>query len=335
MSIPRAGGSSPENGLGPDVRLDEESHVIETIRQAAAALGQDGVRLGIGDDCAVLVPPAATEEIVVTTDQLIENTHFIRRLHPPAELGRKTIARGASDIAAMGARPTWFALSLCLPAELRFGWLEDYIDGLVSAISTFEVQVFPLVGGDVARGDFFAAHVTVAGAAPAGRTLRRSGARPGDAVWVSGELGGSALGLERLLAGRPIAGDAAIARHLAPTPRLALGQALMEWGATAALDLSDGLSTDTARLASASGVALTLDAERIPMFPEAGLARALHGGEEYELLFTAPASAPIPEGHRGLRLTRIGVVEAGAGLFLTEDGARGALEPAGYRHFAE
>jgi thiamine-monophosphate kinase len=253
--------------------------------------------------------------------------------HPPAALGRKTIARGVSDIAAMGGLPTWFALSLCLPSSLDFEWLEQFLQEMFSVIPTFEVQSFPLVGGDVARGPFFAAQVTVAGVAPRGRALLRSAARPGDFLFVSGRLGGSALGLERLLGVGADPQDPAVLRHTSPTPRVALGRRLLEWGVASALDLSDGLSIDALRLAEASRVSVVIEAGRIPQFPEAGLDRALHGGEEYELLFAAPPCLELPSGYQGVELTRIGRIEQGAGLWLDQGGATVALEPRGFEHF--
>jgi thiamine-monophosphate kinase len=309
-----------------------EDALIDRIRELAEPLGQAGVSVGIGDDAAVLEPPPPGQQILVTTDQVIENTHFTMGSHPPGPLGRKTIVRGLSDIAAMGGLPAWFALSLCVPGKLEFPWLEQFVSGMFSVIPTLAVQAFPLVGGDVARGPFFAAHVAVAGAVPRDRAMLRSAARPGDRFFVSGSLGGSALGFERLSAGAAVS-DPAVARHIEPTPRLALGRHLRESGVGAALDLSDGLSTDARRLARASGVAVVLEAARIPQFPGAGLERALHGGEEYELLFAAPAAVQVPSQHQGVELTRIGRIEAGEGLWLERGGSREPLEPKGFEHF--
>lgn len=309
-----------------------ENFLIDRIQQLAASLGDRDVRVGIGDDTAVLAPPPERHEILVTTDQVIENTHFVKGVHPAPALGRKTIARGVSDIAAMGGRPVWFTLSLCLPGEQDFPWLEQYLQGMFSVIPTLAVQAFPLVGGDVARGPFFAAHVTVGGVVPAGRAMLRSTARPGDRLYVSGLLGGSALGFERLSSGAPVT-DGAVLRHTEPTPRLSLGEYLRESGVTTALDLSDGLSTDALRLAQASDVAVVLEAGQIPVFPEAGLDRALHGGEEYELLFAAPSSVRLPTEYQGVPLARIGCIEAGDGLWLERDGRREPLVPRGFEHF--
>ncbi len=310
-----------------------ENTLIDRILGLAEGLGRTGVRVGIGDDAAVLLAGSDDEEALVTTDQVIEDTHFRRDVHPPGPLGRKTITRGLSDIAAMGGRPTWFALSLSIPADLEFEWLEQYLTEMFSVRPTLAVQAFPLVGGDVARGPFFGACVTVGGAAPRGEALLRSAARPGDELFVSGRLGGSALGFERLTAGADHR-DPAVLRHTSPVARLALGQKLRELGVRAALDLSDGLSRDALRLAEASAVAVVLEAKTIPQFPGAGLERALHGGEEYELLFAAAPSVEIPAEVEGVPLTRIGRVKAGEGLWLEQSGIRQRLEPRTFEHFA-
>lgn len=311
-----------------------ENLLIDRIQQLAETLGDDGLRIGIGDDTAVVKPPSRDLEILVTTDQIIENTHFVMGVHPAGALGRKTIVRGLSDIAAMGGRPCWFTLSLCLPNIQDSHWLEQYLVEMFSVIPTFAVQAFPLVGGDVARGPFFAANVTVAGVAPKGEALLRSAARPGDSLYVSGRLGGAALGYERLSGGAALS-DPAVLRHIRPTPRLALGRYLRERGVRAALDLSDGLSTDTLRMAEASSVSVVLEAGGIPQFPGAGLDRAIHGGEEYELLFSAPGTLQLPLEYQDVELTRIGRIEAGEGLWLEQNGERRRLTPQGFDHFAD
>ncbi|MCB9383907.1 MAG: thiamine-phosphate kinase [Bryobacterales bacterium] len=311
-----------------------EAAIIAYIEGLAKECAAPQVRVGIGDDTAVLTPEDGDFEMLVTTDQVIENTHFIRDLHPPDALGAKTLVRGVSDIAAMGGLPRWFTLSLGLPREVDFHWVQQFIVGMFSETPTKAVPAFPLVGGDVARAPFIAAHVTVTGAVEQGRAMRRSAARPGDAVYVSGRLGGSALGLERLLAGTGL-DDEAVQRHLRPQARVALGRELLALGVAACMDLSDGLSTDAARMARASGVALVIETERLPVFPEAGVERALSSGEEYELLFTAPRGVAVPETFDGLSVTRIGRVEAGAGVWRESGGGeRRPLEERGFEHFA-
>src|SRR5690606_16645661 len=206
----------------------------------------------------------------------------------------KLLARGLSDLAAMGAEPVWLLLSLGLPEWVGGPWLEQFFEEMFQSIEAFNPGgELRLAGGDLSGAERFTAHITACGEAPAGRALTRSGARSGDRIYVSGRLGGSAAGLEKILAGEVDEADPATNRHLRPTPRLALGLALREAGATAAIDLSDGLSSDLNRLAAASGVQAVAERDRVPVFPGASARQALHGGEEYELLFTAPPGAEI------------------------------------------
>ncbi len=290
--------------------------------------------LGIGDDAAAIRPPAAGHEILLTTDQVIENTHFARRTHPPRALGHKILARGLSDIAAMGGWPLCFLLSLALPGWSPGTWLNAFLSGLSDLSQSSET---PLVGGDIARGERFAAAITVLGSAPAGKALTRAGARPGDILYVSGRLGGSVLGLARLRklsAGQKASRDAAIQRHLWPEPRLSLGVFLRaKLGATAAMDLSDGLAMDLARLAESSGVGAEIEAAQVPLFPGATLPQALHGGEDYELLFTLPASIRPPKTFAKLPLTAIGRIRAKRGIDLVSGSMVRKLKPQGFEHF--
>ena len=232
----------------------------------------------------------------------------------------------------MGGEPSHFLLSLGLPAwALENGWLKQFLAGMFQ-MSSFGRST--LIGGDVARSEHFTAHVTVAGSVPAGSALRRDGARDGDIVYVSGELGGSVLGLERLGSSETAVGDLAVERHLWPQPRLELGQYLREGGkATAAIDLSDGLSRDVRRLARASGVGVDIDEAAVPRFAEASTQQALHGGEEYELLFTARSATAIPKKRKGLRLTPIGRVLARRGVYVVSSGKQRPLKPEGFEHF--
>ena len=272
------------------MRPSEEEIVGEILRQASR-VPQPGVSVGIGDDAAVVAALPRGERLLLSTDQVIEGTHFIPDLHPPRALGHKCLARGLSDIAAMGGAPLYFLLSLCLPAWVDRDWLRSYLGGLLKLSKRCGV---PLVGGDVAGGGQFAADVTVVGAVGARRLLLRSGAKPGHIIFVSGQLGGSALGLERLSTREFPVSDAAIRRHLYPQPRLELGRFLQNTvGATAAMDLSDGLSTDLERLVKASGVGAEIEESAVPRFRGASAAQALHGGEDYELLFTVPAKKKV------------------------------------------
>jgi thiamine-monophosphate kinase len=272
--------------------------VTTEARRIAALARSAGARpralaLGIGDDCAIYSPRGSRHDLLFTTDFLIEDVHFRREDHPAAAVGHKALARGLSDIAAMGGEPEFCLLSLALPEWAGDRWLSGFRRGF-----------FALAGGDLARGDKLPGDMGVGGTAPRGGAGRGAGARAGDAVYVSGSLGGSALGLE-------VKTGAAWKRHLHPEPRLELGLCVRErLKATAAMDLSDGLSLDLHRLALASGAAARLD-RPLPAFPGTTLDHVLHGGEDYELLFTLPPKVRPPERFEGLPLTRIGTMEKG------------------------
>lgn len=275
--------------------------------------------LGIGDDCAIYRPRGSREDLLFTTDLLIEDVHFRRTTHQPQDVGWKCLARGLSDIAAMGGEPRFCLLSLAVAEWADPAWVESFYRGLLRLARREGVV---LAGGDLAKSEKVTCDIVVCGAVPRGRALRRGGARAGDAIYVSGALGGSALGL---------AGSKGMARnrHLRPEPRLALGRFVRETlRATAAMDLSDGLSIDLRRLCDASG--LRAEISMPPIFPGATLEQALHGGEDYELLFTVPARAKVPPRFEGLPLTRIGSLRSGKGVML--DGA--PLAPLGWDHFA-
>jgi thiamine-monophosphate kinase len=291
--------------------------LIERIRRRAPIPKASGLVLGIGDDCAIFHPPGSSDNLLFTTDLLLEDVHFRRPAHRPEDIGWKALARGLSDIAAMGGEPRFCLLSLALPNTVDSRWLDRFYRGLLRLASR---ERTPLAGGDVARGNKLACDIVVCGAVPKGTALRRDGARDGDALYVSGTLGGSALGLAT---GR----GRAWRRHLRPEPRLALGRYLRA-RATAAMDLSDGLSLDLRRLALASGLAAEI--EMPPIFPGASAAQALHGGEDYELLFTAPPRVRLPRVFEGLALTRIGTMRKGRAGAVLCGGA--ALPPLGYDH---
>ena len=314
---------------------NSEERIIGSIQSIWGGCRNDAVVLAGGDDCAIVRAAGGGEELLLTTDQVIENRHFIRGRHPFGMVGRKALVRALSDIAAMGGRPLYFLLSLSLPDWSLGRALQEFMRGMRAAADEHRLGDLALIGGDVARADLFAANVTAAGAAPRAGALRRSGARPGDRLYVSGRLGGSLLGLRRLSAGKPDMRNRAVRRHCMPTARLALGAFIRGQGATAAIDLSDGLSTDALRLAAAGGAALRIDAARIPLFRGAAVEDALASGEEYELLFTAPPRTEIPAALDGLELTRIGIVESGSGVWLERDGAAQALRPSGFDHFTE
>ena len=297
---------------------------LEMIRRIAsrAPRASGGVVVGIGDDCAVFRPSASREDLIFTTDMTIERVHFLRETHPPEAVGWKTLARGLSDIAAMGGVPRFCLLSLALAPWTDQGWVDRFYRELLRLARQENVT---LAGGDLARAEQVTADIVVCGSVPRGKALRRDGARPGDQVFVSGRLGGSALGLETRR-------GAAWARHLRPEPRLALGRYVREkLRATACMDLSDGLSIDLHRLCMASGCSAELDGT-IPVQRGATLAQALDGGEDYELLFTVRPRAVVPERFDKLALTRVGTVRAGRPGLVEMGGKK--LKAGGWDHFA-
>jgi thiamine-monophosphate kinase len=301
-----------------------------------------GLTLGIGDDAALItVPPG--QEIILTTDMSIEDVHFTSALHPPAAVGHRALARSLSDIAAMGGTPRYALISLAVSQRTKRVWLEGFFDGLFALARRFAVVV---IGGDTAVvSGPVASDVVMAGVVPRGRALRRSGAKPGDRIFVSGRLGMSALGLRLLISKSRIRNSvekAALRAHLFPQPQCAMGQFLSAHRlATAMMDLSDGLSIDLRRLCDASGVGANLFANRIPAPPiphaKDALGLALHGGEDYQLLFTvSPAkAAKIPRHFGRIPLRCIGEVRASRGIeMVSQDGRTLPLEPHGYDHFS-
>lgn len=281
--------------------MRDELSLVASIARKAYSGSSEELILGIGDDCAVLRPRGARQDWLVTTDLMIEGVHFLPGVHPPVSVGHRALARGLSDIAAMGGEPRFCFVSLALGEAMGARWLDAFYRGLNALALEHGVVV---AGGDLTRARLALCDIVVCGTTPRGRFLRRDGARPGDRILVSGRLGGSAAGLEQRQ-GR------AWQRHLKPAPRLRLGQFLREHlGATAAIDLSDGLSLDLHRLCLASGVAAVIEHEP-PRFPGATLEQALHGGEDYELLFTLPAGVKAPKEYEGIPLTEIGAMRLG------------------------
>jgi thiamine-monophosphate kinase len=331
-----------------------ELALLAVIRQRAAhaaSLGKKGgLRLGIGDDCALLTPREG-EELAITTDLSIDGRHFRLNWHQPEAVGHRVLARGLSDLAAMGTRPVAAFLSLGLPRSLtratgrRPAWVERFLDGFLALAEAFNT---PLAGGDLAESALAVADIVLVGAVPRGRALLRSGAKPGDMLYVTGALGGAAAGLTRLSVLASSAGpnppripkklESLLAPHLYPQPRIAQGLWLQRRGlASAALDLSDGLSTDLAHLCEESGVAAEVDAATLPIHPEATLEQALHGGEDYELLFTAPPAVRLRLAIAGVPVTRIGrILKPRAGrpivALISPQGTQ-PLEPQGWEHF--
>ncbi len=284
-------------------------------------------RVGIGDDAAVFdLPPGCSA--VFCSDLITENTHFIRDLHPPDSVGYKAVAVNVSDVGAMGGIPMHFLISLALPGDLDFSWVEGFLDGVERACNDFDVS---LVGGDSSSSDRIFVDVSMIGHVRRGGAVLRSGAKPGDGIYVTGALGGSMLGLERLKEGN--ATDPAVQRHLYPQPRQRAGAAIAAQ-AHAMIDVSDGLSTDLGHILEESRVSARIYKDRIPMAPGATDAQALHGGEEYELIIVG---VDLPAAVEGIPLTRIGeIIDSPLDhqLFLIDGTRESVLPPRGWEHFA-
>jgi thiamine-monophosphate kinase len=324
-----------------------EFGLIERIRYAQTTKAR-GLALGIGDDCAILRVPRG-HEVLVTTDFTLEGRHFRRDWHPAESVGHRALARGLSDLAAMGARPVAAFLSLALPKEMRStragrAWVERFFAGL-GALA--QEHATPLAGGDTSQSPcgLVLADIVLVGSAPAGRALRRSGGRPGDVLYVTGALGGAAAELEMMQGkagkGRERQGKAGHPQ-LWPEPRVGVGLALLRRRlATAAIDLSDGLSSDLAHLCRESGVGAEIDASALPIHPlamqaggERAMKLALNGGEDYELLFSAPSTVRMPRRIEGVAITRIGRLMRGRRIVLVDAvGRRRELEAKGWEHF--
>ena len=345
-------------GRTPRGHVPGEDALIARIRSGIPSAPGGVLRLSIGDDAAILRPQHG-REWVVTCDQFIEDVHFVKALHPPEVVGYKALARATSDLAAMGATPRVFLLSLALPASSTGVWLTSMTRGMARAAREFGLT---LAGGDTARSPARTAaltlSLTVLGDLETGRGVQRNSALPGDAIFVTGVLGAAQLGLELVLGGLAGSYPRLAAPHFYPKPCLAVGRWLVRRRmASAMMDLSDGLSTDLARLCRASGVGARLYESAIPRVavPAAlhkklqakgtGRSRArtldegdlaLHGGEDYGLLFTVRKrmASRVPSAFRGTRITRIGETVSGGGVVLVgADGLAGPLTPRGWDHF--
>jgi thiamine-monophosphate kinase len=316
---------------------------FELIKRFFADAGPrcEDVALGIGDDAALVRVPDGTE-LVVTVDTIVAGVHF-----PPdtsaQDIGYRALAVNLSDIAAMGAMPAWATLALTLPAADE-RWLEGFCSGFFSLAREHDVT---LIGGDTTSGPL-AITVQIMGYVPAGKAIRRSGARVGDSIFVSGHVGDAAAGLalieKRAEAANATHRDALIARFLTPEPRIGVGHAL-RGHASAMIDISDGLGADLGHILEASSVGARIDAARLPLSlaltetfaAERALDLALRGGDDYELCFTLPKEhEPLIPGIAATAqcvLSRIGVIESKPGLRF-EDGRPVPLAQRGFDHFA-
>ena len=307
-----------------------ESQMIRTIRERAKRK-RGAVAIGIGDDCAVLRPRTG-EELVVTTDLSLEGTHFLLDRHEPRSVGHRCLARGLSDIAAMGARPLAAFLSFAATAQTPQKWIDEFLAGFLTLADRYDTT---LAGGDISQSQSgIVADVMVIGSAKRGRAVLRSTARPNDLIYVTGTLGGSAATLETLLAGN-VPRSESTQRHFFPEPRVQVGAYLAQRKlARAMIDCSDGLSVDLAHICEESNVGAIVNRELIPVAPGASFDQALHGGEDYELIFTAPPKAQIPIEIEGVRVTEIGWITRERGIYLTDLRTNPQpLEPRGWQHF--
>lgn len=311
--------------------MPAEFELIDAIRRRATS--DPSTVLGIGDDAAV-VQPRAGYQLVAATDTLVAGVHFDQHLSP-ADVGWKAVAVNLSDLASMGAEPRWLLLALTLP-EANSKWLGCFLDGLISACSTYDVA---LIGGDTTRGPL-AVSITALGEVPAGQALTRGGARIGDVVAVTGELGSAALALhlQQIEQEPPQGLLQALAR---PVPQLVAGQVLRT-AATACIDISDGLVADLTHLLQASGVGARIAVDRLPRSDRvrkssADWRWAAAGGDDYQLCFTLPAddfeATRQQLADRGCVATLIGEIIAGVGPELSLAGEPVSLSRPGFEHF--
>lgn len=312
-----------------------EKALIARIRRQAQKGGN--VVLGIGDDCAILRIPLG-HETLVTTDFSLENRHFRRAWHPAESVGHRCLTRGLSDLAAMGGEPVAAFISLAVPRNLPQRWVDGFSRGVLRLAREFSVT---LAGGDTAESPSgILADVMLLGSAPKGTAIRRSGARPGDLIYVTGDLGASASLVQSWIKNPRLKFTPRdCPRHFFPQPRIKIGRFLRKRRlASAMIDISDGLSTDLAHICEESNLGAEIAEEALPLGKVAGktvaLASALHGGEDYELLFTARSGAKIPRSIAGVPVTRIGRIIRGNKIFLVNlAGNRSVLKPQGWQHF--
>jgi thiamine-monophosphate kinase len=347
-------------------RMDRESNLVEKIARAFRSgammkhAHRAGLRLGIGDDAAI-ISPSGENDWVLSCDAFLEGVHFTAKTHPPDSAGYKSLVRATSDLGAMGATPRYFLLTLAIPASRTGAWLDQFLKGMARAARSMKML---LAGGDTTKSDKVSISVTVIGEIARGGGVARSGAQPGDIIYISGRLGRAQLGLNLLLHGNVSAkgfpsthgGQAASALrailqpHLYPEIRLALGAWLARHRlASAMIDLSDGLSTDLTRVCQASRVGAEIQSAAIPsMALTADLSKykgrlkldplqmALNGGEDYELLFTVPPRKvkKLREAPGFSRLTPIGEATRSKSIVIIgADGAKKPLKPQGWDPF--
>jgi thiamine-monophosphate kinase len=324
-----------------------ERRLIEKIRQASQGTAK-GLRTAIGDDCCEVT---INGSCLISTDTLVDRVHFDRSFHPPRMLGRKSIAVNLSDIAAMGGRPQFVQLSLCLPENLEWDWISSYLDGVFEILNEYDTL---LVGGDTVKGRDLVVTVTVFGEPTTNGAIYRSGAREGDTIWVSGSLGSAGCGLALLNHEKNHPGELDLSSfkslldaHLNPVPCIDLGIVLAQSEMlTAMQDISDGLATDLAHICQASNVSAIIEANCLPSVAELSTAATalglsqqdlqLRAGEDYQLVFTV-VQGREQEFSRIMeqcewKMTRIGTIYSGEGVFLKKESGMDEISFQGYEH---
>ncbi len=324
-----------------------ERELIQKIHQACND-SADGLVKGIGDDCCEV---NAQGSWLISTDTLVDSIHFDRSWHLPELLGRKSLAVNLSDIAAMGGRPRFVLLSLCLPEDLDGEWISRWLDGVLEMLQQFDCR---LIGGDTVQGKGLVLTVTVLGEPVGNGAIYRSGASVGDTVWVSGTLGSAGGGLELLAVEKRNPGSLDLSRwqplldaHLDPLPCIELGMELAESGlVTAMQDISDGIATDLAHICQASGTGALIKVEQLPFLPELASAAEVLGmnvedfilrsGEDYQLVFTVRMGCErellrLME-EKGRHVFQIGTIRRGQGVFLQKDSGEEEISFQGYEH---
>jgi len=330
-------------------RTISEESIVREIARAARTSGRparkSGVEVSIGDDAAIWRPKKGFDT-VLTTDWFLEGTHFWRNWHPAEAVGWKCLMRAASDVAAMGGDPRCFLLSLALPASCAETWLNGFLRGLMKAARRLKC---PIAGGDTARNDRVLININVLGEVRSGRAVQRNGAKPGDRIFVSGRLGEAELGLKmarRLRKADREPHSPLLEKHLRPEARVELGKWLATNRlATAMMDISDGLSSDLTRMCIASQVGAEIELARIPIAARQFRAKsspreltqvALHGGDDYELLFCVADRdrKRVPKALRGVALTEIGRITKQRAIKLAESSGKIVpLRPLGWDPF--
>lgn len=311
-----------------------------------ARLRELGIVRGIGDDCAVMTPPAGFD-LVMTADALIEGVHFRHEWTDWGRLGWKSFAVSLSDLAAMAAAPAGFLVTLGLKSDTTVEEVLEFYDGAAAVIGLYRA---PIVGGDIVAAPHTSISVTAFGYTEHGKAVTRSGAKPGDDLWVTGTLGDAAAGLRLLQLGEPKASVTFYSRHTRPVPWLPMSWMVAQAGIVSAMiDVSDGLAGDLAHICDESGVGAVIEESEIPMHPDLAplgerfgwdpLDLALFGGEDYELLMAVEPGADrvmaaIQEEVSPPMLTRIGRIVDGKGISMVRtDGSSVAIEPRAFRHF--